>query len=61
MESLIIAIPALVVAISTAIKQILDNKELKKWVCIKNPCDQRIRAERTPEEAAVSPGAMPQA
>lgn len=61
MESLIVAIPALIVAISSAVKQFYDNKEIKKWVCLKNPCDKRIRAERTPEEAAVSPGAMPQA
>jgi hypothetical protein len=42
-DSVILAIGAIVTAVASAVKQFYDNKELKRWVCSRDPCDQRIK------------------
>jgi hypothetical protein len=45
----IVASAALVTAIGGALKQIKDNKELKQWLCTRNPCKDRTKGEPPPE------------
>jgi hypothetical protein len=47
-SALIVAAGALATAIGTAVKQITDNKELRKWICTKNPCEGRTQVDPTP-------------
>ena len=47
-SSFLLAITALVTALGVAVKQIWDNKALRKWVCTRDPCDNRIQGEPVP-------------
>jgi len=40
-EGVILALTAIVGSIGVAIKQIIDIKEVRKWICYKNPCNDR--------------------
>lgn len=41
MDSTLLAITALIGALGVAIKQIFDVREIKNWICYKNPCSYR--------------------
>lgn len=40
-----VGVTALATAIGAAVKQIYDNKALRKWICTRNPCDERVSQE----------------
>lgn len=40
-EQLILSLTALVAALGVAVKNVIDIKELKKWICYRNPCPDR--------------------
>ena len=44
-EALIIALVALLTSSFNLGKQIFDNKQIKKWICTRNPCKDRVSGE----------------
>ena len=44
-EALIISIVALIGAVASAVKGWYDNKEIKKWICMRNPCETRLKGD----------------
>ena len=42
-DTAIIAIGAAVTSIAAIVKQIVDNKQIRKWICTREPCDNRIK------------------
>lgn len=47
MEQWIVSATAIATAIGVAVKQILDVREIKRWICYKNPCEHRDNKEPT--------------
>lgn len=43
------SVVALVTAIGVAIKNVVDIKTFKRWICTKNPCPDRI-SQRPPDD-----------
>lgn len=41
-STLSVAIVAVITAIGAIIKQVCDTRELKRWICYRNPCDDRV-------------------
>ena len=48
LSAIAISATALATAIGAAVKQIQDNKALRKWICTKNPCEGRTQGEPPP-------------
>jgi hypothetical protein len=48
MEATFLAIAAMITATMTAAKQFIDNRKLRKWLCLKNPCVDRVKGEPPP-------------
>jgi len=45
MESIIISITAIVASLGAVVKQVYDTNQFKKWICYKNPCQDRVTTE----------------
>lgn len=41
-STLSVAIVAIITAIGAVIKQVYDTRQLKKWLCYRNPCNDRV-------------------
>ena len=47
-ETVIVSATALATAIGVLVKQLHDNRNLRRWLCTREPCDQRITLEPPP-------------
>lgn len=43
--TLSVAIVAVITAIGAVIKQVCDTRELKRWLCYRSPCDDRLLSD----------------